>query len=293
VSTGHTDTEERWLQANGYRSWLNYHDGDYHDGDRGFVTDYWHFLHDDALAEPVLELAVRYGATANLFDMEVIDRVHPRPYLSLRTTQAQPARQEVLEDEREAVPADAEGKPTPAVPPAEAPLQPGRHVRRPPAAQVVAPRQQHRTDPRLGQLHVPRAHLPLPARDHSGVRERVGRAARVVQQGLVVGHAAELAGAGQLPDGLLDQALEPDGDLLPRWEFAGKPVPQAFGLGPAAASGPDVTRPPHFHHGTGHVPAVAHQVDEACVRPDPQQAVEPPVDRGPDEGLGSPLLHEE
>jgi hypothetical protein len=62
LSTGHTDTEERWLRANGYRSWLNYYDGDYHQGgSQGFVTDYWQFLVDDALAGPVLELAIRYG----------------------------------------------------------------------------------------------------------------------------------------------------------------------------------------------------------------------------------------
>jgi hypothetical protein len=61
LSTGHTETEERWLRANGHRSWLNYYDGDGKDSPYRHVTDYWVFLHDEALAEPVLELAVRYG----------------------------------------------------------------------------------------------------------------------------------------------------------------------------------------------------------------------------------------
>jgi hypothetical protein len=62
LSTGHSEVEERWLRGRGYRSWLNYHDGDYYQGGgQGFVTDYWHFLHDQALAEPLLELAIRYG----------------------------------------------------------------------------------------------------------------------------------------------------------------------------------------------------------------------------------------
>jgi hypothetical protein len=61
LSTGHTSTEEKWLRANGHRSWLNYYNGDGRDSPYRHVTDYWVFLHDDALAEPVLELALRYG----------------------------------------------------------------------------------------------------------------------------------------------------------------------------------------------------------------------------------------
>jgi hypothetical protein len=37
------------------------YNGDYSNSPYGNVTDYWVFLHDDALAEPVLELACRYG----------------------------------------------------------------------------------------------------------------------------------------------------------------------------------------------------------------------------------------
>jgi hypothetical protein len=61
ISTGHSETEERWLKANGYRSWINYYDGEGRDSPYRHVTDFWVFSHDDALFEPVLELALSYG----------------------------------------------------------------------------------------------------------------------------------------------------------------------------------------------------------------------------------------
>jgi hypothetical protein len=60
LCTGHSEVEERWLRERGHRSWLNYHDGD-GGGEYRYVTDYWHFFHDDALLGPVLELAFGYG----------------------------------------------------------------------------------------------------------------------------------------------------------------------------------------------------------------------------------------
>jgi hypothetical protein len=53
VSTGHSETEERWLKARGGRSWLNYYD---------YVPkafdNYWHV---EALVVPVLTLALHFG----------------------------------------------------------------------------------------------------------------------------------------------------------------------------------------------------------------------------------------
>jgi hypothetical protein len=61
ISTGHSETEERWLKANGFRSWINYYNGDGRDGPYRHVEDYWVFAHDDALLGPVLELALSFG----------------------------------------------------------------------------------------------------------------------------------------------------------------------------------------------------------------------------------------
>jgi hypothetical protein len=62
ISTGHSETEERWLRANGYRSWINCYDGEGRDSPYRHVTDYWvPFMHDDALLGPILELALSFG----------------------------------------------------------------------------------------------------------------------------------------------------------------------------------------------------------------------------------------
>jgi hypothetical protein len=62
ISTGHSEVEERWLKANGYRSWINYYDGEGRDSPYRHVTDYWvPFMHDDGLLGPVLELDLSYG----------------------------------------------------------------------------------------------------------------------------------------------------------------------------------------------------------------------------------------
>jgi hypothetical protein len=52
-STGHSETEERWLKARGCRSWLNHYT---------HVTDLWdNFWHNESLRLPVMALALQFG----------------------------------------------------------------------------------------------------------------------------------------------------------------------------------------------------------------------------------------
>jgi hypothetical protein len=53
VSTGHSETEERWLKARGCRSWLNHYT---------HVTDQWdNYWHHEALRLPVVMVALEFG----------------------------------------------------------------------------------------------------------------------------------------------------------------------------------------------------------------------------------------